>query len=119
MVALPVGIEDGLPVGVQIIGKRWQEDQLLKVAGRLEKVLGGFVPPPALCRRDLQGRLQSPIRALITGIPLIKVRGRLKSPLQSLQLPSEPHLNSFSFSHRVIRPMEPSSALDLQPFQRG
>ena len=52
VVALPVGIEDGLPVGVQIIGKRWQEDRLLKVAGRLEKALGGFAPPPALSHRE-------------------------------------------------------------------
>jgi amidase len=52
VVALPAGIEDGLPVGVQIIGRRWQEDRLLKVAGRLEKALGGFAPPPALSHRE-------------------------------------------------------------------
>jgi amidase len=47
-VALPAGIEDGLPVGVQIIGKRWQEDRLLKVAGRLEKALGGVRSAPGI-----------------------------------------------------------------------
>ena len=60
VVALPVGIEDGLPVGVQIIGRRWQEDRLLKVAGRLEKVLGGFVPPPALALSHRESRSTYP-----------------------------------------------------------
>jgi len=44
--ALPTGIEAGLPVGVQIIGWRWQEDALLAVAAHLEPVLRGFVAPP-------------------------------------------------------------------------
>lgn len=44
--ALPTGIEAGLPVGVQIVGRRWQEDALLAVAAHLEPVLGGFVAPP-------------------------------------------------------------------------
>jgi amidase len=43
--------------GVQIIGKRWQDEQLLKVAGRLEKVLGGFVPPPDISSDGQQGRI--------------------------------------------------------------
>lgn len=46
VVVLPIGVEDGLPVGVQVIGKRWQEESLLGMSARLEKVLGGFVPPP-------------------------------------------------------------------------
>lgn len=46
VVVLPVGIEEGLPVGVQIIGKRWQEEALLQTSARLETVFGGFVPPP-------------------------------------------------------------------------
>ncbi|MCK6395248.1 amidase [Zoogloea sp.] len=57
VVSLPAGIEDGLPVGVQIIGKRWQDEQLLKVAGRLEKVLGGFVSPPDISSDGQQGRI--------------------------------------------------------------
>lgn len=48
VVTLPVGIEDDLPVGVQIIGKRWREDSLLETGVRLEKLFGGFVPPPKL-----------------------------------------------------------------------
>ncbi|CAL94974.1 amidase [Azoarcus olearius] len=46
VLSLPVGIEDGLPVGVQVIGKRWQEHALLETGRRLENALGGFVPPP-------------------------------------------------------------------------
>lgn len=48
VVVLPTGNVDGLPFGVQLIGKRWQEDALLQVAAQLEKVLGGFVAPPWL-----------------------------------------------------------------------
>lgn len=48
VVSLPVGIEDELPVGVQIIGKRWHEGSLLETAVRLERLCGGFVAPPNL-----------------------------------------------------------------------
>lgn len=39
--------EDGLPAGVQIVGRRWSEIQLLDVAAALEtaSVLPGFTPP--------------------------------------------------------------------------
>lgn len=46
VLSLPVSVEAGLPVGVQVIGKRWQEHALLETGLRLESVLGGFVPPP-------------------------------------------------------------------------
>lgn len=46
VVVLPTGCIDGLPFGVQLVGKRWQDDALLHVAARLEKTLGGFVAPP-------------------------------------------------------------------------
>lgn len=45
VVVLSAGVEQGLPVGIQIIGRRWQDDQLLAVAAALEPILGGFVPP--------------------------------------------------------------------------
>ncbi|WP_079435882.1 amidase [Zoogloea sp. LCSB751] len=48
VVTLPLGIEAGLPVGVQVVGRRWQDEALLAVATRLEGVLGGFVSPPPL-----------------------------------------------------------------------
>ena len=46
VVTLPVGIEAGLPVGVQVVGRRWRDQALLAVAARLESCLGGFIPPP-------------------------------------------------------------------------
>lgn len=47
-VALPAGVEDGLPVGIQLVGRRWDDDRLLGVAARLEGLLGGFGAPPGL-----------------------------------------------------------------------
>ncbi|MGH3462818.1 MAG: amidase [Kribbellaceae bacterium] len=46
--AVPAGLDDGgLPVGVQLVGPRWSELDLLDVARALEsaEVLPGFVPP--------------------------------------------------------------------------
>jgi amidase len=45
VVVLPAGAEDGIPVGLQYIGKRWQDDSLLKVCERIECILPGFTPP--------------------------------------------------------------------------
>jgi amidase len=36
---------DGLPIGVEIIGRPWREDVVLAVAAHIESVLGGFHPP--------------------------------------------------------------------------
>jgi amidase len=36
----------GLPIGIQLVGKRWGESRLLAVAGALEEVTGGFQRPP-------------------------------------------------------------------------
>lgn len=46
VVVLPIGVVAGLPVGIQIIGRRWQEDTLLQLAVHLEPLCGGFTPPP-------------------------------------------------------------------------
>jgi amidase len=48
VVVLPAGIEDGLPVGFQFIGKRWQDESLLSVCSMIEGACGGYVPPPRL-----------------------------------------------------------------------
>jgi amidase len=47
--AIPIGLSpEGLPIGVQIVGP-WLEDRTpLKLAELIEKVCGGFVPPPGL-----------------------------------------------------------------------
>ncbi len=37
---------DGLPVGVQLVGKRWDEARLLGVAQIMTGITGGFVRPP-------------------------------------------------------------------------
>jgi amidase len=36
----------GLPIGIQLVGKRWGESRLLAVAGALEEVTGRFQRPP-------------------------------------------------------------------------
>ncbi len=43
----PIGrTPDGLPVGVQIIAPQYHDRTAVAVAGHLEALLGGFVPPP-------------------------------------------------------------------------
>ena len=37
---------EGLPIGVQIVARPWQDATALAVAGHLEKVCGGWQPPP-------------------------------------------------------------------------
>ena len=46
-ITIPAGFsKDGLPIGVQIIGKRWGEMKLLAVAEAIEKLLGPLSCPP-------------------------------------------------------------------------
>jgi amidase len=48
-VVVPAGTDgDGLPVGVQLVGKRWKDERLLAVAEAVSGLLGGFRPPPEL-----------------------------------------------------------------------
>jgi Asp-tRNA(Asn)/Glu-tRNA(Gln) amidotransferase A subunit family amidase len=37
---------EGLPIGVQIVGRPWQEEQVLAVAAMLEKKSGAWKIPP-------------------------------------------------------------------------
>lgn len=37
---------EGLPIGVQIIGRPWEDEKVLAVAARLEAACGGFQRPP-------------------------------------------------------------------------
>ena len=37
---------EGLPIGVQVVGRPWREDAVLAAAQFLEKELGGWQPPP-------------------------------------------------------------------------
>jgi amidase len=46
-VVVPIGrSSDGLPIGVQIVGKRWGEMELLAVAEQIAAVTGGYQRPP-------------------------------------------------------------------------
>jgi Asp-tRNA(Asn)/Glu-tRNA(Gln) amidotransferase A subunit family amidase len=46
-VVVPVGHSpDGLPIGVQIVGRPWEEEQVLSVAAFLEKECGAWRVPP-------------------------------------------------------------------------
>jgi amidase len=47
-VVLPLAItKEGLPIGVQVVGRRWSEPALLALARRLALVTGPFRAPPA------------------------------------------------------------------------
>ena len=44
---VPVSVSaEGLPIGVQIVGRPWEEEQVLAVAAALEKECGGWRVPP-------------------------------------------------------------------------
>lgn len=54
---IPIGYTgQGLPIGVQIAGKRWHGMELLEVAAMLDKAAGVHRAPPAL----MPGRLIQP-----------------------------------------------------------
>jgi amidase len=45
-VVIPIGqTQNGLPIGMQIVGKRWREMELLAIAQELNKVVGDFRHP--------------------------------------------------------------------------
>ena len=44
--AVPVDVSADLPVGVQIVGRCWEEESVLAVAAKLEEALGEFPSPP-------------------------------------------------------------------------
>jgi amidase len=47
MVVIPVGVDQqGLPFGLQIIGKRWDDERLLDIAESVSQLTGGFRRPP-------------------------------------------------------------------------
>lgn len=46
-VVIPIGkTQNGLPIGMQIVGKRWCEMELFAIASAIDKVVGGFQHPP-------------------------------------------------------------------------
>lgn len=45
--ALPCGQDrNGLPIGLQLVGKRWSESRLLGIAKAMAPLAGGFIRPP-------------------------------------------------------------------------
>jgi amidase len=45
-VAVPVGHSpEGLPIGVQVVGRPWEEEEILAVARTIERAVGGWRPP--------------------------------------------------------------------------
>ena len=47
VVVIPIGYtEEGIPIGVQIVGKRWRDMELLGFAGQLDEVAAAFRHPP-------------------------------------------------------------------------
>ncbi|HLO31774.1 MAG TPA: amidase [Anaerolineales bacterium] len=53
VVVLPLGrTKEGLPFGVQVVGRRWSDMALLAVAEKLTQVTGSFVPPPGIQSMD-------------------------------------------------------------------
>ena len=47
VVSLPAGRSaDGLPIGVQLVGRKWHDEALLDVAAVVDGVLPGFIAPP-------------------------------------------------------------------------
>lgn len=46
VITLPAGLQQGLPVGLQLVGRRHEDARLLAVASRVEAAWQGFVEPP-------------------------------------------------------------------------
>ena len=47
VVVIPIGqSKSGLPIGVQIVGKRWQDLELLAIAQKIDEIAGDFQHPP-------------------------------------------------------------------------
>jgi amidase len=47
MIVIPAGVDgQGLPFGMQILGKRWGDERLLDIAESLSELTGGFRRPP-------------------------------------------------------------------------
>lgn len=46
-VSVPVGVSpEGLPIGVQVVGRPWEEEAVLAVAAAIEESCGGYRKPP-------------------------------------------------------------------------
>ncbi len=49
VVVIPIGqSKEGLPIGIQVVGKRWQDMSLLAIAQKLTETIDSFQPPSQL-----------------------------------------------------------------------
>jgi amidase len=47
VVVMPVGYtKEGLPIGVQVVGQKWHDMELLNVSGQLDKIASAYKHPP-------------------------------------------------------------------------
>jgi len=47
VVVIPIGqTQEGLPIGMQIVGKRWREMELLEISQQIDEVVNAFQSPP-------------------------------------------------------------------------
>lgn len=47
-IVIPSGVDrDGLPFGIQAVGRRWSDERLLAIAELVSNVTGGFRRPPS------------------------------------------------------------------------
>ncbi|MFY2860190.1 amidase [Mycobacterium sp. THU-M104] len=54
--SVPAGLVDGLPVGMMIVGRRFDDATVLRVADAFESLCGGFAAPPRGPRRGPRRR---------------------------------------------------------------
>ena len=45
-ITVPMGQLDGLPIGLSLIGGEFDDEKLIRIAGAIEGLTGGYVPPP-------------------------------------------------------------------------
>ncbi|MEL6492717.1 MAG: amidase family protein [Cyanobacteria bacterium J06621_3] len=46
-VVIPIGqTAEGLPIGLQIVGKRWKEMELIAITQQIDDIVGTFHMPP-------------------------------------------------------------------------
>ena len=46
--SVPAGLADGLPVGMMIVGRRFEDATVLRAAHAFERAVGGFPAPPTM-----------------------------------------------------------------------
>jgi len=46
-ISVPAGLSQDLPVGMMLVGRRFEDTTCLKVADAYERLVGGFPAPPA------------------------------------------------------------------------